>query len=453
MQKAAVLVVAEDRELRAVLVSTLRASNCVELEHDCEPDLICLGCAERIPLKDLKALRNLGGEKKIPIVLMTCRGSEELAVQAFREGVSEYLRVPFFPQEFELLVKRLCCARENPSGESECVIRESPAMQRVRAYVDKVARTASNVLITGETGTGKELIAELIHRKSARSQRPLVCVNCAAIPDTLLESELFGYERGAFTGAHVSNEGKLKLADKGTLFLDEIADMSPYAQAKVLRVIESREIQKLGGHKTQSVDFRLICATNCDLETAARDGRFRRDLFFRLNVGRIHLPPLRERKMDILPLANFFRQQNDQRFAQQTAGFTSAAEATLLNHDWPGNVRELKNVIEAAFISLDAGATLVPLPLLFCDAVGRREEIGAAELDRILLALSETHWNKTQAAEKLNWSRMTLYRKMSQYQISAPVRQFSSGMSDTGQSELAKRSVTHLPVGSLPFKP
>jgi DNA-binding NtrC family response regulator len=425
VRKAAVLVVAEDRELRARLVASLRQSSLVELEHDRVPDLICLGCTERLPVKDLAAVRKLSGagEKRIPIVLITSRGSEELAVEAFRGGVSEYLRVPFSRHELESIVMSLC-PPANGAGliEAERMVGQSHAVKEIKTYIEKVARTSSNVLITGETGTGKELIAELIHKNSARANRPLVCINCAAIPDTLLESELFGYERGAFTGAHASHDGKLKLADGGTLFLDEIGDMSPYAQAKLLRVIESREIQKLGSDKTQSVDFRLIAATNCDLESVTKEGKFRRDLFFRLNVGRIHLPPLRERKEDILPLAHFFRQENSRRFARSTSGFASSAEEMFLTHDWPGNIRELKNVIEAALINLDSEDALLQLPALFCAAVGRKEEIGVAELDRILIALSETHWNKSQAAEKLHWSRMTLYRKMSRYQISSPAK-------------------------------
>jgi transcriptional regulator with PAS, ATPase and Fis domain len=245
-----------------------------------------------------------------------------------------------------------------------------------------------------------------------------VCINCAAIPDTLLESELFGYERGAFTGAHVSQDGKLKLADGGTLFLDEIGDMSPYAQAKVLRVIESREIQRLGSHKSQPIDFRLIAATNRDLDSVAQEDKFRRDLFFRLNVARVHLPPLRERKEDILVVAHFFRRENNRKFARDTTGFAARAGQMLIGHAWPGNVRELKNVVEAAFINLEPEARLVELPALFGETVRRKEEIGAGELGRILTALAETHWNKSQAAEKLQWSRMTLYRKMTRYRIS-----------------------------------
>ena len=297
----------------------------------------------------------------------------------------------------------------------------------IRSYLQRVAQTASNVLITGETGTGKELIAELIHRNSARAAKPMVCINCAAIPDTLLESELFGYERGAFTGAHASQDGKLKMADGSTLFLDEIGDMSAYAQAKMLRVLESKQIQRLGSMKAQQIDFRLIAATNRELDSLAKDDGFRRDLFFRLNVARIHLPPLRERKEDILPLADFFRREYNQKFRMETASFTSQAEQALLSHDWPGNVRELKNTIEAAFINMEPEATQVSMPTLFCQVLDRKEEAGVGEVERILLALSQTRWNRSKAAEKLHWSRMTLYRKMARYQISSAAKEPGRG--------------------------
>jgi DNA-binding NtrC family response regulator len=398
-------------------VESLRLSGLVDLEADRAPDFVCLGCKERIPAKELNAVRKLGGLRRIPIVLMTSRGSEELAVQALRQGISEYLRVPFSCSDLESVVNSLCPAPPAGLIDSERFVGQSRAVEEIKAYIAKLAKTSSNVLITGETGTGKELIAELIHKNSERANRPLVCINCAAIPDTLLESELFGYERGAFTGAHVSQDGKLKLADGGTLFLDEIGDMSPYAQAKVLRVIESREIQRLGSHKSQPIDFRLIAATNRDLDSVAQEDKFRRDLFFRLNVARVHLPPLRERKEDILVVAHFFRRENNRKFARDTTGFAARAGQMLIGHAWPGNVRELKNVVEAAFINLEPEARLVELPALFGETVRRKEEIGAGELGRILTALAETHWNKSQAAEKLQWSRMTLYRKMTRYRI------------------------------------
>ncbi len=270
----------------------------------------------------------------------------------------------------------------------------------------------SNVLITGETGTGKELAADLIHRRSSRAGKPFVAINCAAIPDSLLESELFGFERGAFTGAHTAQEGKLKLADGGTVFLDEIGDLSPYAQAKILRAIETGEIQRLGGRQARQIDVRVIAATNRNLES---DSTFRRDLYFRLNVARIHLPPLRERKEDILPLAEAFRIEFDRKFGCVSRSFVSRARELMLAHNWPGNVRELRNIIEAAFIDPGPNAEGdVDLPSQFRKAV---QGSSGGELERILLALSQTEWNRGLAAKELNWSRMTLYRKMSRYGI------------------------------------
>jgi len=319
-------------------------------------------------------------------------------------------------------VLRPTCDRAEDSvlkgGDS--LLGESGLMRDIRSQLDRIARTASNVLITGETGTGKEVVAQLIHKNSSRSAKPIVCINCAAIPDTLLESELFGYERGAFTGAHTSQQGKLKLAEGGTVFFDEIGDLSLFNQAKVLRVIERREIQRLGSAKPLPIDFRMITATNCEPESLVAEGKFRKDLFFRLNVARINLPPLRERREDILILANFFRETFNLTFGMQTAGFTPIAEAMLLSHAWPGNIRELRNVVEAAFVNLEPGVKAVNLPVPFCQALTDCRKLqgsGLSELDRILTALSETHWNKSNAAAKMHWSRMTLYRKMSRYHI------------------------------------
>ena len=227
----------------------------------------------------------------------------------------------------------------------------------------KSAPPDSNVLITGETGTGKELVAELIQQSRSRRPQPFVCINCAAIPDTLLESELFGYEKGAFTGANTASEGKLKLADGGAIFFDEIGDMSPYAQAKILRAIESREVYRLGGKRRIPLNVRVLAATNHDLEQSVARGQFRKDLYFRLNVARIHLPPLRERREDIVPLCHYYLRTLNQHFGRQVEGFTDEVLARLIRHDWPGNVRELKNLLEATFVNDPAQRiALVDLP-------------------------------------------------------------------------------------------
>ena len=249
---------------------------------------------------------------------------------------------------------------------------KSLCMQALRGYIAKVASTDSNVLLTGETGTGKELAAELIHRSSRRRQSPFVCINCAAIPDTLLESELFGYERGAFTGAHAFKEGTLKLADGGSVFFDEIGDMSLYAQAKILRAIESKEVHRLGGKASIPLNVRLIAATNQDLERLVAEGKFRTDLYFRLNVARIHLPPLRDHKEDIPPLCEHHIRELNRQFGLEVEGFSEEAFAYVLRYNWPGNVRELKNFIEATFVNLPSRRiSLMDLPDHFTGASGR----------------------------------------------------------------------------------
>jgi transcriptional regulator with PAS, ATPase and Fis domain len=302
--------------------------------------------------------------------------------------------------------------------DGHLMIGESTATRQLKAYLLRVAQTDSNVLITGETGTGKELAAELIHRNGPRRHRPLVAINCAAIPDSLFESEMFGYERGAFTGAHASQEGKLKQADHGSVFFDEIGDMSLYAQVKILRVIERREVQRLGG-RPLPIDIRIIAATNRPLEEVSED-RFRRDLFFRLNVARVHLLPLRERRDDIQALARHFIAGFNHMFGRDVRGLSPDAASFFYLHPWPGNIRELKNLIESAFIDLpEEHVALLELPTPLRGIVQRAPHADSEELERIVRALWETNWNKSQAAQRLQWSRMTLYRKMARYQLSA----------------------------------
>jgi two-component system response regulator HydG/two-component system response regulator AtoC len=303
------------------------------------------------------------------------------------------------------------------------MIGESPAIRSIKASIGKVAPTDSNVLITGETGTGKELVAELIHRNSPRRQKPFVCINCAAIPDTLFESELFGHERGAFTGAHALREGALKQADGGTAFFDEIGDMSAYAQAKVLRAIERKEVQRLGGRACLPLSVRVIAATNQNLERAVAEGKFRKDLYFRLNVARIHLPPLRERREDIPPLVDHYVREFNRRFGRDCEGFTREAFQSMLRYEWPGNIRELKNILEAVIINLAAHRiAYLDLPERLREHLRDAEGLAPSERDRLLSALLSTNWNKSKAAQQLHWSRMTLYRKMAKYEIAKAPR-------------------------------
>lgn len=299
----------------------------------------------------------------------------------------------------------------------DTLIGHSGVMERVKDYIARAASTESNVLITGETGTGKELAAELLHRRSARQAKPMISFNCAALPDNLLEGELFGYERGAFTGATSSYPGKLALADGGTVFLDEVGEMTPYAQVKMLRALESREVFRLGAKASVPIDVRIVAATNQDLERLIDERKFRSDFYYRLNVVRVHMPPLRDRKEDLPLLCDHIIRRMSEKLGRPAEGLSTDALASLLRYDWPGNVRELKNLLEAAFVTLSSRQiSLADIPEHF------RAKLGVDPLknekDRILESLLATNWNKSRAAEQLRWSRMTLYRKLAKYRLS-----------------------------------
>ena len=297
------------------------------------------------------------------------------------------------------------------------MIGSSATIARVRALVANVARTDCNVLLTGETGTGKELVADLIHKNGTRRGKPFVKVNCAAIPDSLLESELFGYERGAFTGAHSRTQGKLEQANTGTILFDEIGDMSPYAQAKVLRSIESGEITRLGGRAPTKLDVRILAATNRDLESMAMEDHFRKDLYFRLNVARVHLPPLRDRKADIPEIADHYLDHFNAAFRAEVTGLAQDTLEDFLSHDWPGNVRELRNLLEGVFVvKRSSQITAADLPDWFRERLKNKRSV-IHESGKILSVLLATNWNKSKAAGQLHWSRMTLYRKLVKYNL------------------------------------
>jgi transcriptional regulator with PAS, ATPase and Fis domain len=298
------------------------------------------------------------------------------------------------------------------------LIGSSTAMGAVRDYVSRLAQSDVSVLISGPTGTGKELVANSIHLSGRRRSAPFLSVNCAAIPDSLLESELFGYERGAFTGAEQNYPGKLRLADNGTVFLDEIGEMTSLGQAKILRVLETQEIFPLGARRMTKINVRFLAATNQELEPMIQRRAFRQDLFFRLNVGRIELPSLRERPEDILELFQYFvRLLNPQRGTHVQAPSPELAEH-LTSYEWPGNVRELRNCVEAVFINPPDGPIgLEDLPQSFQRIFRSHRVESVSERDAIVSALSRTNWNKKRAARELNWSRMTLYRKLEKYNI------------------------------------
>lgn len=372
-----------------------------------------------------KGIRNR--DRRFPIILVTTQGSERLAISALRNGLKDYFEFPFSANDFIEAVNSCLNARNELSVGSESpnsslldpFVGSSTPMQKAKTYLQKVARVESHVLITGETGTGKELAAQCIHSQSDRSHKPFIAINCAALPDSLLESELFGYEKGAFTGAHTSYPGKLRMADGGTVFLDEIGDMTGYAQAKILRLLESKEIYPLGAKKSVALDIRILAATNKHLEKMMLAKEFREDLYFRLNVARIHLPPLRERKEDIPELLNFYLRQFNCRFGKNLVGFSVDALAALFDYHWPGNIRELKNVLETVFIdSPYERISRNDLPESIRGFGEIEEYSDQKEREQLLAALCASNWNKSKAAEQLHWSRMTLYRKMEKHRIS-----------------------------------
>lgn len=295
------------------------------------------------------------------------------------------------------------------------VLGKSAAMAAVRTYLPKVARCDATVLVTGPTGTGKERVANALHGLSARSKGPFVALNCAAIPDSLLEGELFGWERGAFTGAIHTTKGKAALAHQGTLFLDEVGEMTPMAQSKLLRLLESREVTPLGGARAVPLDIRIVAATNQELEGLVATKRFRDDLYYRLNVARFTLPPLRERPEDIpvyvQSFINDFNRVNGGHVEQPTP----ALNESLMTYEWPGNVREVRNFVEGVFIDPPRGPIdFAHLPPAF-QAIFRRTKAASVERDTLRRVLERTHWNKAEAAREMNWSRMTLYRKLSKH--------------------------------------
>ncbi len=371
-------------------------------------------------------------DSSIEVILMTAYGTLETAIQALHLGAFDYIPKPF---EIEHLKHRVTMALRmgklsdavsvyrkaeysNALAE-ESVVSESRAMKDVLAVAAKVAPTPATVLITGETGTGKEKLATLVHYSSPRSQAPFVKVNCAALHENLLESELFGHERGAFTGAEKMRIGRFEQADKGTIFLDEIGDMSSTTQAKVLRVLQEQEFERLGSSgKSIRVDVRVITATNKDLRLEVKEGRFRQDLFFRLNVVNLHLPPLRERRADILTLARYFLNRYSLEFKKKVTGFTPEAIEKLHRYGWPGNVRELQNAIERAVLLCDG--ELVDAPNLTMEGnlggepVSNGGTLNLEEIERgaIQKALHESHGVQKEAADLLGISPRVMNYKI-----------------------------------------
>jgi len=365
-------------------------------------------------------------------IVVTAYGTIETAVEAMRLGAHDFVSKPFDLDELELKVRRLLKAekRSGTAGPDEDnMVGTSRELEAVRELIRKVAPSTSSVLITGETGTGKELVARAIHRSSSRRDGPFVAVNCSALPATLLESELFGYEKGAFTGADRQKKGRFELADGGTLFLDEIADTEPAIQGKLLRAVERGEIDRVGGTEPVQVDVRLLAATNQDIHEAARNGQFREDLYYRLNVFAIHLPPLRERREDVSPIAVYMLERAASDLGKKFKGVTDAAIAFLTRYDWPGNIRELANCMERAAVIaesewIDVGDLPPHLVAEAAAAASTPAEVEPAafaeqteqfERKRILESLERHRWNRTRAAEELGIKRTTLQYKIKRF--------------------------------------
>jgi len=364
-----------------------------------------------------------------PVLVLTSTVSVDGVVSALRAGVSEVLEKD---APVEKIIARIRCLsapieqfrmKQTVSPEivgADRMVGHGTAIVRVRSQIARIAATSANVLITGESGTGKELAAELIHHNSSRSSRLFVAMNCAAVPDTLLESELFGHTRGAFTGASAARVGKLEHAAGGTLFLDEVGDMSLVAQAKILRALESRVIQKLGSNQDAPVDVRLVAATNQDLESLIREKKFRQDLYYRLNVVRLNLPPLRDRTEDIPELVEHMLREITNRQSMPVRRIESDVICRLQSHDWPGNIRELRNVLESTLVfSSSCSIGLSDIPEEIRQGLHVSRNSNDSDRLRVLGALDSAEWNRGKAAKILGCSRMTLYRKMVKYSIVA----------------------------------
>ncbi|HET7225909.1 MAG TPA: sigma-54 dependent transcriptional regulator [Candidatus Eisenbacteria bacterium] len=398
-------------------------------------------------LREIKRVQH-----EVPVILMTAFGELETAVEAMSAGAFWFVKKPFQNEELLALVARalesqqvwleLRRLRHAAFADEDFLHSASPSMQEAYAIAEQVARgDTTSVLIEGESGTGKEYFANLIHRMSARHDRPFVEINCAAIPSELLESELFGHEKGAFTDARAQKQGLMELASGGTLFLDEIGEMAPMLQVKLLRVLERRTFRRVGGTKDISVNLRVISATNQDLERMVREGGFREDLYYRLKVVPLFVPPLRERREDIVPLARLFMERFAKQFKKSFRAISPAAERVLLDYNWPGNIRELKNLFERTVL-LEVGEVLEPQHLKIAGrarpaseaTLGQRidealngmmppgglpfEQL-VEELERALImrASHATNWNQSRTAELLNLKRDKLRYRMKLYQI------------------------------------
>ena len=385
-------------------------------------------------------------DTEILVIMMTAYSDVQTAVSAMKSGAYHYINKPFELEELTLLIEKgletkslineVRRLRRQQKGDYQDIHIHgtSPQIQSVKELIAMISKTQkTSVLIQGESGTGKELAANAVHYSSKRSQRPLMKINCSAIPDSLLESELFGYEKGAFTDAKATKKGLFELADGGTVFLDEIGDMKPFLQSKILRFLETQSFMRVGGEREIKVDVRIIAATNKDLETLVSEGIFRKDLYYRLKVVVVEMPPLRERPEDILLLSNLFIEENNREHGKNVKGFASEAKPFMTQYHWPGNVRELRNVVERAMILSERDlidqeqlpfelrsnerpdwVTPNPNPVEFTEDMS----LDAVEKIHISHVLKKLEWNKSRAAKVLGVSRATLREKIRRYSLS-----------------------------------
>jgi two-component system response regulator AtoC len=446
-----ILVVDDDNLSRQFLVEAVKSlgfqvaiardgNEGFEQARNTSPDIVLTDL--RMPGSDgLQLVERLKNEMPgLPVVVITAHGTVETAVQAMRRGAVDFLMKPCTADTLQLVLRRIertsKLERENEYlrqevlGAGSRTIAESPTMQETVRSAQRIAKSKGTVLVTGESGTGKERIAQMIHQESNRASAPFVRVNCAALSENLLESELFGHEKGAFTGAIKSREGRFELADGGTLLLDEIGEISPALQAKLLRVLEEEEFERVGGTATIKVDVRVIATTNRDLAAEVKAGRFREDLYYRLHVLPIHVAPLRERSKDVLPLARHFLTHFARTQGTNELTLSTAAEQKLLQWTWPGNVRELENVLQRAVV-LSQNTTIEPTDIAFGAATGpvgvlqggiasipaalpalANRPLADIEREAILETLASTGGNKTEAARRMGVSARTLSNKM-----------------------------------------
>lgn len=446
-----ILVVDDEPTVREGLVEWFSEEGwTVESAADAEQALAVLGSGRfdlalldiRLPGMDgLELHRRIRARApEVLTIFMTAYASVETAIRAMKEGAYDYIVKPFQPDEFAALVRQALADRAltrlAPQSGSDALVAVSRSMKDLLEIAGTVAQSDAPVVILGESGTGKEMLARTIHARSRRAFFPFVPVNCGAVPPTLMESELFGHEKGAFTGAQFRRKGKIELSSGGTLFLDEIGEIALPMQVALLRVLETGEIMRLGGERSVNVDFRVVVATHADLQAAIREGRFREDLFYRLNVITLRLPPLRDRREDIPHLAAHFLDAARRTGGRDVAGFSDEAMERLCGYGWPGNIRELRNVVERALV-LGRGERIEAADLgLGADAstagsrysAGTREAAGAPvggtldEFERahIVAAIAECGGNMSKAAHRLGIDRTTLYRKLKRYGIEVP---------------------------------